>query len=213
MGFIAQIILIILAIYLIPIKSYYSKKNENIATKQDISGITKEIEQVKQDYRDRNASLISQLELLNQHKFSIETEKRNEVLNCHSSILELISNNQYRNISDYEKDRNKINDLIISADYHLKKASLYFLENDFEQIVNSLILNIQEWDKITKKYSKDWNNEELGGFDDQIFENWAGEKSAFYVSNIYPKESELRNFIREVVGQPINQKLSNTASD
>lgn len=51
---IIEVILVILGFYLIFFKSYFKKKGENLATKEDIGFITKEIENIKNEFSFQN---------------------------------------------------------------------------------------------------------------------------------------------------------------
>jgi hypothetical protein len=65
---------------------YFGKKGENLATKEDISGITDRIESVKKDYAEQLASIKAELSAkLNRHGFRFEKEY--EVLNELNTLL------------------------------------------------------------------------------------------------------------------------------
>ena len=51
-------VIILLGLYLVLIKSYYSEKGKNLATKEDIKDITDKMESVKLDYLRRIETLV-----------------------------------------------------------------------------------------------------------------------------------------------------------
>jgi hypothetical protein len=65
---------------------YFGKKGENLATKEDISGITDRIESVKKDYAEQLASIKAELSAkLNMHGFRYEKEY--EILDKLNALL------------------------------------------------------------------------------------------------------------------------------
>ena len=90
---IIDIILIITLLYIAFFKSYFTEKGKNIATKEDIGYITKEIETVK-----------NEVKYFNQIKFEISKEKKEAALDYYNQasffvdyttkIVDVLLNNQ-----------------------------------------------------------------------------------------------------------------------
>ena len=72
---IIESLLFIIGLYLAFFKSYFQEKGKNLATKEDISEITKQVESIKNDF------LFS-----TQSKISLKTEERNSLVNCYEKI-------------------------------------------------------------------------------------------------------------------------------
>lgn len=89
--------------------SFFNKKMDNMATKDDIGGITKEIEAVKQEYREKNSQLSAQLELLNQYKFSFAEEKRKTLLKYFDLLSESIHTVNGMNLYKFNESLDKLN--------------------------------------------------------------------------------------------------------
>ncbi len=66
-----EILTLVAALYLIFFKNYFKKKGENIATKEDIGEITRQVESVKTEYQENLENIKSQINL---------SYKKNEVL-------------------------------------------------------------------------------------------------------------------------------------
>lgn len=102
---IVNAILLTIAILYVPYKSYYSKKNENIAIKEDIEEITSKIEGIKDTFIKENATINAQLNLLNQHKFSVEEETRNAIYDYISQLSIYDSVLEYNNVLNMSIDK------------------------------------------------------------------------------------------------------------
>lgn len=93
LNIILDILIVILSIYLVFFKSYFTEKGKNIATKEDIGNITKEIETVK-----------NEVKYFNQIKFEISKEKKEAALDYYNQasffvdyttkIVDVLMNNQ-----------------------------------------------------------------------------------------------------------------------
>lgn len=79
--------LIVFGIWLVFWKGYWKKKAENIATKEDISEITNEVESVKIQFQKDFADY----QLLGQHQFSLIGEQRKAILKYNEALNFLIN--------------------------------------------------------------------------------------------------------------------------
>jgi len=102
-------IYLISSILLILILRYFYKKMENMATRDDIGGITKEIEVVKQEYREKNSQLSAQLNLLNQYRFSFAEEKRKTLLRYFDILSESIHTVNSMSLHKFNESVGKLN--------------------------------------------------------------------------------------------------------
>jgi hypothetical protein len=63
--------------------AYFTEKGKNIATREDIAGITREVEKVKEEFTAKSEELRTDLLYFNQVRSSIKTEERNAIVNCY----------------------------------------------------------------------------------------------------------------------------------
>ena len=119
------------------IPAYFSKKGENLATKQDIGEITLEIEAVKDEFTRGIELLKVELQYANSVKISVRSESRAAIVNCYEAFcnwINLLLDTKFGNFN--EKNSENI-DLLIQSFYehYLKlnnaqdKMALYFDDN------------------------------------------------------------------------------------
>jgi hypothetical protein len=99
---ILEVIIFIIGLYLAFFKSYFHEKGKNVATKEDIEEITEKVEKIK-----------NQISFSTQSRLSLNTEKRNAIVNC---------------FEKYNFWQNTIVDISTSGIYEENKAKL----KDFE---------------------------------------------------------------------------------
>lgn len=117
------------------VKAYEAEKGKNLATKEDIAGITKEIKSVESKFINETEKLKADLNLLTNIKTGLFSEKRNIIIDLHASLQKWIqaviyfdSTNLYHNDSIYKSIdiiSNLYNDVLI-------KESMFkiYIEND-----------------------------------------------------------------------------------
>lgn len=133
-------------------KAYLQRKIENEADLEDKESLTKIEETVKQTLRIELANI----QLNNQHRFSIASEERNAIVNYNDALHELIDesfNTIY--VERYTDDENGIEDLksknqAINLKYIISKErlKLFFDDPEFlvtESSINTDVLSIQAY--------------------------------------------------------------------
>lgn len=93
------------------IPGYFSKKGENLATKQDIGAITKEVEGAKDEFTKGIERLKTELQFANSVKLSIKNETRTALVDCYEKLsfwTKLVADNRFSNY-----DETNVNEIII----------------------------------------------------------------------------------------------------
>jgi len=85
---ILQVAAVLLGFYLAFFKSYFTEKGKNLATIQDISKITKEVESVKNEFVTETERLKTQLNSFAQNFNSIKTLERDALINVNKKYSE-----------------------------------------------------------------------------------------------------------------------------
>jgi cell division protein FtsB len=144
---ILDLILILLGLYFVLLKSFFSEKGKNLATKQDIQEITEKIESVKLEYTKKSEQNKYELDLNNQ-LFN--------ALNTLQNFLRTINNNHSEAgikafWTNFETSKNEINKL------HINYSSTYYTQYktvgaQFEQIITEFIKssNAKDLEKTTQ---------------------------------------------------------------
>lgn len=156
LNIILDILIVILSIYLVFFKSYFTEKGKNIATKEDIGNITKEIETVK-----------NEVKYLNQIKFEISKEKKEVALDFYNQvsffidyttkIIDVLVNNQTdlklisKQIEDIRFQMSKLFGSFLklmiyfnNATDFIKNASNYYdSANKIQQISNLYLIQLE----------------------------------------------------------------------
>ncbi len=156
-------------------KSYIGKKLENIATSQDIKGITEAVESVKKVFQDDTERLKSQLNVLtNKHNilFNEEKEALYEYLsawllwmdNIDNKSFTFINNKQYKNLTDvvdglnemHSVNRNGYSKVLIS----ISKIELFVNNPVLNQTIYDLNKITASYESVNDKYIEAymWNN-------------------------------------------------------
>ncbi len=66
--------------------TYFNKKGENQATKEDIAEITKEVENVKKIFNDQNTILNAKLSFQNQHALNLRNAEREALIDFNKKL-------------------------------------------------------------------------------------------------------------------------------
>ena len=136
---ILDLILILLGLYLVLLKGFFSEKGKNLATKQDIQEITEKIESVKLEYSKKSE----------QNKY--ELDMNNQLFNALNTLqysLRTINNDQTeagikKFWANFEASKNEVNKL------HINYSSTYYSQYQtvgahFEMIIGKFIQSSNE---------------------------------------------------------------------
>lgn len=127
--------------------SYVSKKAENLATKEDIGKITKEVEEVKNLYRHHYDLSKAEKEFYNDmvkaiYKFVAEIKKYEFKHGKNSATKEVMAKN--------DDLRNKFFEFVDSANEILAKAFVFLKEENYIYLKNAIGTNTKSFADITK---------------------------------------------------------------
>ncbi|WP_109097732.1 hypothetical protein [Aquimarina sp. AU58] len=155
-------------------KKLPKKTGEDLATKQNIEVITKKIEGVKADFVKETQFIKSELDLMNQNKFSLQSARRNALLKYYEDYsiwLNSISDVEVFFVDSYqeakiEKLLGLINDFY--NQYRLSKSRLgLFIDNKkFRNLIFELDKATIIHEQITRTFYV-----KLNGIDKKIFNN------------------------------------------
>ena len=87
---ILESILLLLALYLAFIKSYFNEKGKNLATSEDIEELTAKVESVKQQFIEKNAALKAKLDLLTNLQINHKNDERLALIEFHKKLKKWI---------------------------------------------------------------------------------------------------------------------------
>jgi hypothetical protein len=86
-NFIFNLLMLFAVLYIAFLKSYSNEKGKNLATKEDIGEITKEVENVKQFFNESLEKLKSDLNLSTQIRFSLKSAEIEALLNLYEKYF------------------------------------------------------------------------------------------------------------------------------
>lgn len=81
-----QIVLLFFVLYLALFKSYFQEKGKNIATSEDIEGLTLKVESVKQQFLEKNANVKAKLDLLTSLQINHKNDERTALIEFHKAV-------------------------------------------------------------------------------------------------------------------------------
>lgn len=144
-----ELSILFLMLYLAFIKSYFKEKGKNIATKEDIEGITLLVEKIKTEFSKETEILKANLQLSNQIYFSIKAEEIKSLLSFYekySSWLNSILKIYTSKITPQNKEllsKYVINIEDIYNDFLLSESKLHLFIKDSDLIKSANELKIR----------------------------------------------------------------------
>ena len=143
--------------YIAKQKSYEAEKGKNIATKEDIAGITEEIKSVESKFINETEELKAELTLLTNIKTGLFSEKRNCIIDFNSEL-----NIWLQSVISFGNTRSTDNDSIyrrmeditnIYNNFQTKYATfkIYIEDYDLKMAINTIIKNGLEANKLIHK--------------------------------------------------------------
>ena len=100
-----EVLILILGLYLAFFKSYFQKKGENFATKEDIGDITKIVEEIKSSFSTDIELFKSNLQLLTNLQIGIASKELNAIIDYnvkYSNWLNTLIDTSIKNINSYD---------------------------------------------------------------------------------------------------------------
>jgi hypothetical protein len=149
------------------IPAYLNEKAKNLASKQDIADITREVEKVKDEFTSKTEQLRTDLQYYNQLRFSVKTEERNSIIVCHERLavwIAMLTSIAFGNFDDDDDNEGIIKHMrSIEAAYFQvliaqAKMGLYVRDGDFMTIFSNLKIKSLELSNFAStqcvKYSR-----------------------------------------------------------
>lgn len=144
-----EIILILISLYLAFFKSYFQEKGKNIATGEDIKDLTFKVEDVKQQFLEKNANLKVKLDLLTNLQINHKNDERNALIDFHKKLkqwISLLTESTPSLINDYDSEEiqtkiyfyNKVYQEMLSCEALL---DLYIIDKQLIKLISDLKIN------------------------------------------------------------------------
>ncbi|WP_407505228.1 hypothetical protein [Elizabethkingia miricola] len=177
--------------------SYFNKKGENLATKEDIAEITKEVKKVESMF---NISTSSEIDY--------NTLRRNAILEFNNSLnsffVHVIANNQLKYDNNYLEHNNHV---ILEADKKYTdlqvkyfNLGLFILTIELEKLFQNLSLTIYNYITSIKGYSLEVDHlHEISSEKNDEFYNTANALNEFYFKKNYKIIKKFREERLEIV--------------
>jgi hypothetical protein len=102
-GLVIQILILIAAVYLAFFKSYLTEKGKSAALKEDLEGLTREVESVKDEFTREQEILKTDLQRILTNDISYRNEERIALINYHGIINEWVYSILEVGFGDYNK--------------------------------------------------------------------------------------------------------------
>ena len=144
-----QITLLIAAVYLAFFKSYLTEKGKSAALKEDLQGLTREVESVKDEFVKEQEILKTDLQRIVNNEISYRNEERDALIQFHGIINEWLysideigfGNFNKANIESLIEVRKKIASYYAKAGISKSKISLLVTEKELVKKAGELYLN------------------------------------------------------------------------
>lgn len=146
---IIQFMLLIAAVYLAFFKSYLTEKGKSAALKEDLQGLTRKVESVKDEFVKEQEILKTKLQRILTNEISYRNEERNALIEFHRIINEWLysideirfGNFNARNVDLLITVRNKIASYYAKAGISNSKISLLITEKELVKRADELFQN------------------------------------------------------------------------
>ena len=150
---IIQFVLLIAAVYLAFFKSYLTEKGKSAALKEDLQGLTRKVESVKDEFAKEQEILKTNLQRILTNEISYRNEERNALIEFHGIINEwLYSIDEIRfgnfsagNVDSLITVRNKVASYYAKAGISNSKISLLITDDELVKRANELFQNALDY--------------------------------------------------------------------
>jgi hypothetical protein len=137
-------------------KSYFQEKGKNLATKEDIEGLTLKVESVKQQFIEKNANLKAKLDFMTNLQISHKNDERFALIDFHKKLkrwIGLLTESKPSLMNNYDNSEiqtklhqySQIHDEVLSSqaviELYIEDKSLYEL---IYKLKKSVIENLGE---------------------------------------------------------------------
>lgn len=195
--------LFLLGLVLIGSYFFFKKKFENLADKDDVSDLTREVENVKKEFNEDLEKLKVNLEILKSHKVNLVNEKRKTIYDFWSSMNLLIekSINIFNyNIDDFDSynqfkgDINKLYENFTLNRYSFELKLHEFIDEEFKRVIGDfskliikkhLLLYEIGLEIVDFKFKLKKDEVEMSYYD-SILDKYS-KSSETYMDELYPK--------------------------
>lgn len=159
-----EIVIIIGGLYLAFFKSYFTEKGKNLATFEDITGITTKIESVKEVFNTKIESIKSELQKNNItyqiNLFELTKIRFQRIDNLYEDLVNLQKFTQvnmfyFKDDTDYQFKKNEFLKIYNIADKSRYKCNLYITEELKKKIIDVLNGAFSAYSSFVKLYNTD----------------------------------------------------------
>ena len=135
-------------------QSYTKKKAENIATKEDIGDITKEIKSVESKFVNETEKLRSSLSVLANIQTNVESIKRNAIIDFNKTVFALMNSvisgsipnlTDNKTLDEYVQRLSNISEQAFADQVLL---DLFIEDNSLKKVANEVLINILKMNSI-----------------------------------------------------------------
>lgn len=172
-NFLLNIITLFAVIYIAFIKSYFSEKGKNVATKEDIGDITREVEDAKQIFNKSLEQFKNDLNLSTQVRFTIKSAEIEALLNLYEKYFIWYNSLQTYSVPSLKEPFNNNTLQIIDKSYldfliAESKAELFIKEFESFQIKHELKSATLDLNKLISPFhiQTEWYNFRYTQLDD-----------------------------------------------
>lgn len=160
-----SILTFVSSLYVIFFKSYFTEKGKNLATKQDIDGITKSVESIKVEFIKETERLKHELQFDNQINLGYHVDMKNSVIHLYETYslwLTMLSESQDNSIGQSSKQLNEVVEEL--AGLYTKfllaesKSDLYISDKTFQKQLYDLKLSTLKFHNAIELFLIDLSN-------------------------------------------------------
>jgi septal ring factor EnvC (AmiA/AmiB activator) len=189
---------------------YFKEKGKNLATKEDIGDITKEIKSIETAFINETEKLKSGLSILANVQTDIESIKRNAIIDfnktvftfMHSIIIEKISNiTNEKALDEYVQRLNNLSEQSFADQILL---DLFIEDNSLRKEANEVLINVLEMNNIRQN-----DILELKKLNDEVNEISQKDIDTTTKRNMLSKMTEIRKKHLEKMYDKQMEKYSN----
>lgn len=156
---ILQVALLLLGLYIVFLKSYFTEKGKNLATKEDIEDITKKVESIRTEFIKETEKLKIDLQFENHVKISFNIDMKNCVIQTFENYhlwLNLIMD-AHSNSLDFSSKKLKFSEEKIEETYSkflMSESKLLLYEKDmsFFELLTDIKVKTLELQSVVEKY-------------------------------------------------------------
>jgi len=158
LSIVIEISILLIGLYLIFIKSYLTEKGKSVALKEDLDGLTREVESVKNEFIQEQEILKTDLQRVLSNEVSYRNEEREALIQFHRlinewfySIREVKFHNYNKtNIDSFINTQNKITSYYSKTSVAKSKIELLVEDKELVLLSSELYLDVLALNNFTE---------------------------------------------------------------